>query len=130
LFGTTDASISGLGPVLFQLDKLNKAQFISFQNRALSVSERNYSATKRELLAIIFALKKFHHYLFLNPFTLYTDHKALTYIFLQKHTNPLILGWFETLLSYSFTIKHNLVSKTLSLIICQEYVPLQVYLLD
>ena len=84
----------------------NQKEYISFQNRALSTSERNYSATQRELLAIIFALKKFHYYIYGTHFQLLTDHKALTFIFIQKQTNAMILSWLETLLSYSFTIKH------------------------
>ena len=102
----TDASLTGIGAVLMQLNDKNEKNYISFQNRALSASERNYSATKRELLAIIFALKKFHYYIYGTQFQLLTDHKALTFIFTQKQTNAMILSWLETLLSYTFTIKH------------------------
>lgn len=74
--------------------------------RSLSKSERNYSTTKRELLAVIFALDKFHQFLWGNPFTLYTDHKALTYLHTQKIANPMMINWLDTLLNYTFTVVH------------------------
>ena len=108
----TDASNYGIGAVLYQehVESTSNVKFedssilvknstslknsekkkitrkyIGFMARSLSKSERNYSTTKRELLAIVFALKKFHKFLWGNPFTLFTDHKALTYIHTQKY---------------------------------------------
>ena len=101
----TDASSTGIGAVLYQIVGKTK-RFIQFQARALSASERNYSATKRECLAIIFALAKFHYYVYANRFILYTDHRALTFMFTQKHVNAITANWFETLLSYDFEIRH------------------------
>ncbi|KAG1481714.1 hypothetical protein G6F54_013697 [Rhizopus delemar] len=75
--------------------------------RALSTSEKNYSTTKRELLAIVFALKKFHPFLWGNPFTLYTDHKALTYIHTQPVANSMMIQWLDTILDYDFKIIHR-----------------------
>jgi len=68
LYIATDASNVGIGAALFQLEPITpdnpnpKKRYISFQARSLSKSERNYSATKRELLAVIFALRKFHRF--------------------------------------------------------------------
>ena len=89
-FGTpfcvaTDASNTGIGAVLYQeYPNSNERRYISFQARSLTKSERNYSATKRELLAIVFALRKFHRYLWGSRFNLFTDHRALTYLHTQK----------------------------------------------
>ncbi|KAJ8651909.1 hypothetical protein O0I10_012517 [Lichtheimia ornata] len=58
----TDASNVGIAAVLYQKYD-NKKHIVSFMARALTKSERNYMITKKELLAIIFALKKFHKYL-------------------------------------------------------------------
>ncbi|KAG1391216.1 hypothetical protein G6F58_012766 [Rhizopus delemar] len=74
--------------------------------RSLSQSERNYSVTRRELLAIVFALKKFHKFLYGHHFTLYSDHRALTYLFTSDELNPMMVGWMDTLLSYDFDIIH------------------------
>ena len=114
----TDASNFGIAAVLFQEYKHHNAngdtlegttstfKYIGFMARSLTVSERNYSTTKRELLSIVFALKKFHKFLWGNHFTVYTDHKALTYLHTQKYTNPMMNNWFDTILDYNFDVIH------------------------
>ncbi|CEG75193.1 hypothetical protein RMATCC62417_10278 [Rhizopus microsporus] len=72
--------------------------------RSLSSSEKNYSTTKHELLVIIFALKKFHPFLWGNHFTLYTDHKALTFLHIQPTANAMMINWLDAILDYDFTI--------------------------
>jgi transposase InsO family protein len=84
-----------------------KPRWISFMARGLSKSERNYSATKRELLGVIFALRKFHYFLWGTRFTLFTDHAALTYLHSQTRLNPMLAGWYETLFDYDFNIVHR-----------------------
>ena len=78
----TDASITGISSVLYQVTNgrdittvnVKYHQYIAFQARSLRPTERKYSTTHQELLAIIFAFNKFHTYLWNNPFTLFTDH--------------------------------------------------------
>ena len=118
----TDASNYGLGAVLFQSESLTswdvskeaiaqlimtgKHQYINFASRALSAGERNYSATKRELAGLVFALKKFHNLIWGSKFILLTDHRALTFLHTQKHVNPMINNWLDTLLNYNYEIYH------------------------
>jgi hypothetical protein len=102
----TDASNYGLGAALYQIVN-GEERFVGYMARSLSKSERNYSTNKRELLAIIFALKKFRKYLWGNPFTLYTDHRALTYIHTQKIASPMMINWLDTILDYSFKVIHK-----------------------
>ena len=102
----TDASNYGVGAVLYQ-EYDGKTHYISFGARALSTSERNYGTTKRELLGIIFALEHYKYYLSGNHFKLFTDHKALTFMFTQKHTNQMLNNWLETLLSFDFEPIHR-----------------------
>ncbi|CDH61216.1 hypothetical protein RO3G_11965 [Lichtheimia corymbifera JMRC:FSU:9682] len=99
----TNASNDGIGAVLYQKHN-GTNNIVGFMARALSKSERNYSVTKRELLAVIFAFKKFHKFLWGAPFTLYTDHKALMYLHTQKDPNPMMVKWLDTLLDYQFTV--------------------------
>jgi transposase InsO family protein len=103
----TDASNVGIGAVLYQKDNNNSIKYISFMARTLQDRERRYSATQKELLAIVFALNKFHYYLWGRHFTLYTDHRALTYIHSQKDMSPMMTGWHDTILNYHFKIEYK-----------------------
>jgi hypothetical protein len=98
----------GIGAVLYQVDpKTKKKRWISFQARSLSKSERNYSATKRELLAIVFALARFHHHIWGSWFTLFTDYAALVFLHTQKTLNAMMTTWYETLFAYDFKVFHK-----------------------
>jgi RNase H-like domain found in reverse transcriptase/Reverse transcriptase (RNA-dependent DNA polymerase) len=106
-----DASDVGIGVVLYQLPKgekfPNEINYISFMARSLQLRERKYSATKKELLAIVFALCKFHYYLWGRHFHLYTDHRALMFLHSQQNLNSMMVGWQDTILNYSFTIHYR-----------------------
>ena len=108
-----DASATGLGAVLYQLhvstaaDSVKNRRWVVFAARALHMAERNYSATKRELLAIVFALRRFHFYIWGKHFNLYSDHRSLTFLLTQKYLSPMMAGWMETILAYTFSIFHR-----------------------
>ena len=72
----TDASADGMGAVLYQLvqERLMPVWYLS---RKLNSAERNYNTRDREMLAVIFALKKCRQYLAMRPFVLYSDHESL-----------------------------------------------------
>lgn len=74
----TDASDRGLGDVLLQED-LDQKQPISYISRKLNKAEENYSTIERECLAIVWAIQKFHKYLYGRKFILETDHQPLVY---------------------------------------------------
>ncbi|GFN87946.1 Pol polyprotein [Plakobranchus ocellatus] len=57
---------------------------LAFFSRKLSDAEKKYSAFDRELLASYSAVKHFRHFLEGRPFTLYTDHKPLTFAFCSE----------------------------------------------
>lgn len=101
----TDASNVGIGVVLYQVIDGN-IKYISMMAKSLSKSERNYSTTKRELLAVVYALQKFHKYIYGSHFTLYTDHLALCYLHTQKIANIMLINWLDIILQYDFDIVH------------------------
>ena len=92
----TDASAYAIGCVLFQpnnneADSINfqNCNFIKFVSRSLNSSEQNYSASKRELLAIVYSLKKFSEYIYGKHFLILCDHKPLTYFHSQEQLGTL-----------------------------------------
>ena len=71
-----DASPYGLGACLMHvLEGQNNKTRVAFASRTLTQAERNYAQVEREALAIVFALEKFHQYLYGREFTLVTDHR-------------------------------------------------------
>ena len=50
---------------------------VAYHSRRFSAAEENYSATDRELLAIVDSLRHFRHYLCGLQFIVRTDHAAL-----------------------------------------------------
>ena len=69
-----DASPVGIGVVLSQKTKQGERP-IAFYSRSLNRTERNYSQTDREALAVISGVKKFNYYLAGRSFVIRSDHK-------------------------------------------------------
>ena len=55
-FITVDASLVGLGAVLFQTNEENKLRVISYNSRILNTQEQKLLTFDRELLAIVYEL--------------------------------------------------------------------------
>ena len=68
----SDASRLGLGCVLMQNDRV-----IAYAFRRLKKHEENYPTHDLELIAVVFALKIWRHYLYGVPCRIFTDHKSL-----------------------------------------------------
>ena len=59
----TDASIVGLGAILSQIQEDMKLHPLAYASRSLSKSEKNYSATDLETLAVVWGVTHFRYYL-------------------------------------------------------------------
>ncbi|GFW34789.1 hypothetical protein TNCV_2157831 [Trichonephila clavipes] len=64
----------------------SELQPLAFFSRKLTSSEKSYSAYDRELLAIYSAIRHFRYMLEARDFTVFTDHKPLTYAFRHKRS--------------------------------------------
>ncbi|KAL1271927.1 hypothetical protein QQF64_030943 [Cirrhinus molitorella] len=67
-----DASKDGLGACLLQQERP-----VTYASRALTLAERNYAQIEKELLAVVFAARKFHQYVFGASVIVHSDHKPL-----------------------------------------------------
>ena len=98
-----DASKLGLGCVLMQNDKV-----IAYASRQLKEYEQRYPTHDMELVAVVFALKIWRHYLYGERCEIYTDHKSLKYFFTQKELNMRQRRWLELVKDYDCEILYHL----------------------
>jgi len=83
IFVTTDASDIGLGAILFFGPTYDTARPVAYDSHAFKGAELNYPVHKKGLLAIIWALGKWHTDLLGFPFEVWTDHKTLEHFSTQ-----------------------------------------------
>ena len=116
---TVDASNKAVGGQLEQL-VAGKWHPIAFFSRKLSGAETRYSAFDRELLAIYLTVRHFRHHLEGRAFTIYTDHKPLTFAFASSaERSPRQTNHLSFIAEFSTDVRHvdgksNVVADALS----------------
>lgn len=112
---SVDASPVGVGAVLSHVVKV-KGKLVErpvmFASATLSQAQRNYAQVDREALAVVFALSKFHRFLWGREFTLVTDNSAISRIFHQDKNLPIRTGerlqhWATLLQPYNYKLVHR-----------------------
>ena len=79
-------------------------------SRKLSDAEEKYSAGEREALGCLWAIEKWHTYLWGKPFELCTDHKSLVTLLSTVGTGlqPMrISRWSARLMNYDYTVTYK-----------------------
>ena len=108
----TDASNTGIGAVLFQPndDKnlITADNIVAIHSQKLRDCQQNYPAYKKELFAIVIALRKFHHFVWgRNDLIIITDHKPLTFMLSTEILSPALQQWIDVILDHRFTVVHR-----------------------
>ena len=103
----TDASSTGLGAVLMQKRK-SRMRVISYASRVMNDTEKRYSVTERECLALFWGLKKFKHLILGYKVNILTDHKPLLDLYKKREfiNNSKFNRWFLAILEFSPEIKY------------------------
>ena len=102
----TDASNVGIGAVLSQ-NHNGMEHVVAYASKSLTKAERNYSVTRRELLAIVTFTNHFRQYLLGREFVLRTDHHSLSWLRNFKNPDGQLARWLERLAEYNFRIEHR-----------------------
>ena len=98
--------MTGIGAILTQKQG-KEDRIIAYANKTLSKSQRNYSATKRELFGIVHFTQHFKNYLLGQHFLIKTDHRALVWIYSFEEPDGMAARWIEKLGQFNFDIKHR-----------------------
>ena len=101
-----DASARGMGAILMQEGAGNQRRIISFASSKFTLAESRYHCNEQECLAVIWAIKRYRHYLEDSHFTLRTDSRALTWFRRIKDSCFKLARWTCLLDELSFTIEH------------------------
>nr|GEV33634.1 reverse transcriptase domain-containing protein [Tanacetum cinerariifolium] len=98
-----DASDYAVGAVLGQRIKKHFRP-IHYASKTMTQVESNYTTTKKEMLAVVYAFEKFRSYLIMNKSIVYMDHSALKYLFSKKDTKARLLCWILLLQEFDFKV--------------------------
>nr|GFA31915.1 reverse transcriptase domain-containing protein [Tanacetum cinerariifolium] len=77
---------------------------IHFARKTMNQAKTNYTTTEKEMLAVVYAFKKFRSYLIMNKSIVYTDHSALKYLFAKKDVKARLLRWILLLQEFDFKV--------------------------
>ncbi|GJT01383.1 reverse transcriptase domain-containing protein [Tanacetum coccineum] len=98
-----DASDFAIGVVLGQRHE-KYFRPIHYASKTMNEAESHYTTMEKEMLAVVYAFKKFWSYLILNKSVVYTDHSALKYLFAKKDSKARLLRWVLLLQEFDFNV--------------------------
>ncbi|KAL6742237.1 hypothetical protein Aduo_015407 [Ancylostoma duodenale] len=102
----TDASTEGLGAVLSQEGEDKQLHPIFFASKGLSKAEKRYHVTDLEALAVVFAVRRFHMFIYGLLTIVKTDHQPLTALFERTNVSARVLRWSLELQRYNLEIQY------------------------
>ena len=86
---------------------MQRGKVIAYASRQLKVHEKNYPTHDLELVAVVFAVMIWRHYLYGVHVDVFTDHKSLQYVFTQKELNLHQRRWLEFLKDYDMCVHYH-----------------------
>ena len=93
----------GVGVVLYQKIR-GVIKFVGFGVKSLKKGQKNYLAPKRELLALLFGLKRWGELLWPQRFTVEVDHKVLIHLWLER--SYMARDWMNYMVGYDFVVTY------------------------
>lgn len=98
----TDANEKGIGAVLMQ-----DQHPIAYISKALSPKHFRLSVYEKELLSVVHAVSKWHHYFTGRHFIIRTDHQSLKFLLEQRLHNESQFRWLTKLMGYDYEIYYK-----------------------
>ena len=99
----TDASDKSVGTVLSQ-EQDGHERVIAYMSKAINKHEQLYCTTRKELLAVVYAIRTFHSYLYGQPVLLRTDHSAVSLLRQLKNPTGQVASWIQEIETYDMVV--------------------------
>lgn len=106
----TVASDRATGAVLSQTHA-DGEHVIAYMSKAMNKHEQSYCVTRKELLAVVNALKHFNSYLYGQAVLLRTDNSAVSWVRNLKNPMGQMARWLQEIENYDITVTHRPGSK-------------------
>ena len=100
----TDASGQIVAAILYQ-EQENEWRVIAYASRVLNKAETTYCSSKIELLAVVFALKQFRHFLLGRKFEIVVDNSSLQYLLKSQMLTNMEARYLCLISEFDFAIK-------------------------
>ncbi|CDF38384.1 unnamed protein product [Chondrus crispus] len=101
------AALFQTGAALFQTHPDAQRKPIRLFSRTLAAAERNYSVSKKECLAVIWAVQTLRPYPYGEHFIVHTDHASLRWLMNVKDPSGRLIPWRLRLSEFDFEIKYK-----------------------
>ena len=98
----TDACGVGIGAVLMQ-----DGHPLAYISRHLKGKQLHLSIYEKELLAVVYAVQKWRHYLLTSHFIIKTDQRSLKYLLEQRLNTPIQQQWLPKLMEFDYEIQYK-----------------------
>lgn len=83
---------------------MQQGRLIAYYNKALSGAHLNKSIYEKELMAVVFAVKHWRHFLLGREFIVYSDQKSLKDLMHQRVVSMDQQNWVAKLLGFRFQV--------------------------
>ena len=87
-----DVNDYAMGAVLGQITK-KMFKAIYYASKTFNEAQENYSTTKKEMLAMVFACEKIRPYILRSHVIIHTNHDAIRYLMAKKDAKPRLIIW-------------------------------------
>ena len=87
---------------------MQEDKVVAYVSRQLKPYKKNYHIHDLELVAVVFTLKIWRHYLYGVLCKIFNDHQSLKYIFIAKELKLRQRSWSELLKDYDLQLQYHL----------------------
>jgi hypothetical protein len=100
-----DASNASCGACLYQIGEDGVQKIVAYASKCFTDVQRRWCVTRRELFAIIFALRHWRHFLIGRPIVVRSDHSALRYLMSSKSLSSQWARYLDEIADYDIKVE-------------------------